>query len=107
MRLALALCLLPGMAAAEMQMTNGRYTCERGVQVPAVYVTDADQSIAVIVVEGSQITLFSEEAASGVRYGWPSDGSNYVWWTKGDAANLFWRDGTTGDETILLADCKM
>jgi membrane-bound inhibitor of C-type lysozyme len=106
-KLALALCLLPGMAAAEMQMTNGRYICDRGVVVPATYVTDADQSLAVIVVEGAQITLFSEEAASGVRYGWPSDGSNYVWWTKGSEATLYWHDGATGEEVTLLADCKM
>ena len=107
MRLAVALCLLPGMAAAEMQMTNGRYTCARGVQVPATYVTDADSAIAVIGVEGTQITLFREEAASGVRYGWPSDGSNYVWLTKDAAATLLWKDGATGVETVLLADCKM
>jgi membrane-bound inhibitor of C-type lysozyme len=90
-----------------MQMTNGRYVCDRGVEIPAVYVTDADQSIAVIVVEGRQITLFSEEAASGVRYGWPSDGSNYVWWTKGDEATLYWRDGAAGTEDPVLANCKM
>lgn len=107
MRLALVLCLLPGVAAAEMQMTNGRYTCDRGVVVPVTYVTDAEQSIAVINVEGTQITLFSQEAASGVRYGWPSDGSNYVWWTKGDAATLYWRDGAAGTEEPLLEGCKM
>jgi membrane-bound inhibitor of C-type lysozyme len=107
MKLVLALCLLPGMAAAEMQMTNGRYVCDRGVEVPATYVTDADQSIAVINVEGTQITLFSEEAASGVRYGWPSDGSHYVWWTKGSDATLYWHDGETGKDATLLENCKM
>jgi membrane-bound inhibitor of C-type lysozyme len=107
MKLAMALCVLPGIAAAEMQMTNGRYTCDRGVEVPATYVTDADQSIAVIQVEGTQITLFSEEAASGVRYGFPSDGSHYVWWTKGSDATLYWHDGATGKDATLLENCKM
>jgi membrane-bound inhibitor of C-type lysozyme len=107
MKLALVVCVLPGMAAADMQMTNGRYSCDRGVEVPATYVTDAEQSIAVIHVDGTQITLFSEEAASGVRYGWPSDGSHYVWWTKGNEATLYWHDGETGEEAALLENCKM
>jgi membrane-bound inhibitor of C-type lysozyme len=42
-----------------------------------------------------------------VRYGWPSDGSHYIWWTKGDMATLYWKDGANGGvETVLHADCK-
>ena len=82
------------------------YTCERGVSVPVTYVNAAEGSVAVLNVEGRQITLFRTEAASGARYAWPSDGSGYVWWTKGDETDLFWSDGTSGEEMPLLSDCK-
>jgi membrane-bound inhibitor of C-type lysozyme len=96
---ALAL-LLAAPAAAETQVATTRYTCDRDVMIPETYVTAEDQALVVIYVEGSQITLFQEPAASGVRYGWPSDGSNYVWWTSGDAATLYWKE--PGSEAPIL-----
>ena len=86
-------------------MQNNRYTCERGVQVPVVYANSGDSAIAVLMVEGNQILLYPEPAASGARYGWPSDGSNYVWLTNGNEAKLLWHDGTTNTENTLLAAC--
>lgn len=100
-RLAL-LALLPTAAAAQ-EFSTLTYSCDRGVEVPATYVNGPDQSLVVIHVEGRQITLVGEAAASGARYGWPSDGANYVWWTKGDEATLFWK--TPEAETPLLT-CK-
>ena len=97
---------LPNLALAEMQVQNNRYTCERGVQVPVVYANSDDSAIAVLTVEGNQILLYSEPAASGARYGWPSDGSNYVWLTKGTEATLLWHDGTTDTEATLLTSCQ-
>lgn len=97
----LALTLTAGGALAqETGVITTRYACDRGVEVPATYVNAADLSLAVIHVEGSQITLYSETAASGARYGWPSDGANYVWWTKGAEATLYWSEA--GTETALL-----
>jgi membrane-bound inhibitor of C-type lysozyme len=105
MRLAaIALATVPCVAQAEMTVQNQRYVCARAVEVPVVYATETDQAIAVLVVEGRQILLYQEVSASGARYGWPSDGSNYVWWTKGEAATLLWRD-ETGAETPVLSDC--
>lgn len=101
-----AVVLLPLAAHAEQQLVTQRYTCDRGVDVPVAYVTAGDASVAVLTVEGRQIALHQEAAASGVRYGWPSDGSNYVWWTKGDTATLLWKDGETGRETPLLVVCR-
>ena len=107
MRAALAaLLLLPLAAHAEQQLVTQRYTCERGVEVPVAYVTAGTASVVVLTVEGRQIALQQEVAASGTRYGWPSDGSHYVWWSKGDTATLLWKDGETGTETPLLSDCK-
>ena len=70
-----------------------------------VYANSGDSAIAVLMVEGNQILLYPEPAASGARYGWPSDGSNYVWLTNGNEAKLLWHDGITNTETTLLAAC--
>lgn len=103
-RTALLAVLAAAPAGAETQVVTKRYSCDRGVTVPATYVTAEDQAVVVIHVDGTQITLFQEEAASGVRYGWPSDGSNHVWWSKGDEAVLLWK--TPEGETPLLT-CKV
>ena len=100
-----ALALLPFPAQAELQMITARYLCERGVEVPVAYVNADGDGVVTLTVDGSQISLYQEPSASGARYGWPSDGSNYVWWSKGDAATLYWKN-QTGAETPLLSDCK-
>ncbi len=99
MRGLVLLAFLPTIAAAQ-DFSSLRYSCDRGVEIPATYINGPDQSLVVIHVEGSQITLVGEAAASGARYGWPSDGSNYVWWTKGDAATLYWKT-PEGEAPIL------
>ena len=105
-RLALALLLLPGMAAAEINMQTNRYLCDRNVEVPVTYVNDGDTSVVVLMVDGTQISLYGESAASGARYGWPSDAASYVWWSKGDTAMLLWKD-ETGAETPVLPNCTL
>jgi membrane-bound inhibitor of C-type lysozyme len=102
MRVLALLALLPAAASAQ-EFTTQTYSCDRGVEIPATYVNGPDQSLVVIHVEGRQITLVSDPAASGARYSWPSDGSNYVWWTKGEEATLYWK--TPDAETPLLT-CK-
>ncbi|NBE08482.1 MliC family protein [Paragemmobacter ruber] len=101
-RAVLALALMAGPALAETQVQNLTYACDRDVAVPVVYVNAPDTSLVVLHVEGRQILLYNEPAASGARYAWPSDGSGYVWWTKGEAATLLWKDGEAGTETPLL-----
>ncbi|HQU67694.1 MAG TPA: MliC family protein [Albidovulum sp.] len=106
----IAVCLLglmPFPAAAEFTTGGGTYLCDRGVEVPVAYVNADDGSVAVLHVEGRLITLLNEPAASGARYAWPSDGSGYVWWTKGDTATLYWRDGETATEAVLYAECRV
>ncbi len=100
-----ALLVLPMPAQAELQMITARYLCERGVEVPVAYVNADGEAVVTLTVEGSQISLYQERSASGARYGWPSDGSNYVWWSKGDTAVLYWKDAT-GAETPILSECK-
>jgi membrane-bound inhibitor of C-type lysozyme len=100
---AIAMAVLAATPAAS-EVVTVTYDCERGVEVPATYV-NGDEPVAVITVEGAQVTLIIERSASGARYGWPSDGSHYVWWIKGDTGTLYWRDGASRTETVLLSDC--
>jgi membrane-bound inhibitor of C-type lysozyme len=93
--------------AASAEVITVRYLCERGVDVPVTYVNaEGMESVAVLNLEGRQITLIREISGSGARYGWPSGGSNYVWWSKGDAATLYWRDGETTIEEPVYSDCQ-
>ena len=81
-----------------------QYLCADGAKLAATYGDDGNVKLT---VKGETVTLLAEEAASGARYGWPSDGSSYVWWTKGDVGTLFWKDGSkSGEETVLHTDCK-
>jgi membrane-bound inhibitor of C-type lysozyme len=102
-----ALLLTATAAQAELTVDATRYTCERGVEVPVVYVNDdtPEDGIAVIQVEGGMFNLLVEQSASGARYGFPSDGSHYIWWSKGDTAQLLWHDGETGEDVSVYEDC--
>ncbi len=95
--------LLASSAVAETSFLTTQYVCDRDVLVPASYIDAVDRSYAVIYVEGRQITLTNQPAASGARFGSAVDGASYVWWTKGDEATLFWK--ADGEETALLS-CK-
>lgn len=100
MRAASLFILMPTVLAAAPEFQSVTYVCDRDVQVPTTYVNTPEGSLVVLVVDGRQITLLNEPAASGARYGWPSDGSNYVWWTKGAEATLYWK--TPEGEAPLL-----
>jgi membrane-bound inhibitor of C-type lysozyme len=102
MKTALAVAVGSALAlpAAAQSFSTQTYLCDRGVEVPATYVVGSDTSLAVIVVDGRQVTLRAEPAASGVRYSWPTDAPVYVWWTKGDDATLFWKT-PEGEAPIL------
>jgi membrane-bound inhibitor of C-type lysozyme len=96
--------LLAAAGPVSAEIITARYGCDRGVEVPATYVNgEGIEPVVVLHVEGSQITLLLERSASGARYGWPSGGSNYVWWSKADTATLYWRDGATGEETVIYS----
>lgn len=91
--------------AASAETRSLRYTCERGVEIPVVYITGVDPAVAVLTVENAMVVLEAEESASGARYGWPSGGSHYVWWTQGDTAMLLWFDAETGEDVSLHMEC--
>ena len=96
-----------GTAQAAVTSTP-RYICERGVEIPAVYVNaEGEPGVVVLMVEGRMINLEATgEAASGVRYRFPNDGSGYVWWTHQGEAQLIWHDAEAKEDVTLYAFCK-
>lgn len=102
----MSLWLAGSPAMAEMQTIATRFICARGVEIPVVFVNSSDGSAAVLVIEGRQITLMQAPSASGARYAWPSDGSGYVLWNKGDMASFTWHDAAANTDTELYTDCK-
>ena len=99
---ALGLAATPAAAQVTAALS---YICDRGVQIPAVYVAGAEADVVVIYVEGRLINLQSAPSASGARYAFPNDGSGYVWWEHQGKASLAWFDAAAGTETVLYADC--
>jgi membrane-bound inhibitor of C-type lysozyme len=94
-------------ARAALEHGGGPYRGDRGGEVPGSYVNGAEDAVAVLYLEGRLVTLRIGPSASGARYASPSDGSGYVWWTKGDEATLYWRDGATAQEVTLYAGCRL
>ena len=93
-----------GSALAQAMPVTATYICERGVEVPVSYTTpEQGEATAVLYVENRMVTLVRTRAASGARYAWPSDGSGYVWWTKGDAATL---RGVSGAVTCSMQGAR-
>ncbi|AOK30258.1 MULTISPECIES: MliC family protein [Burkholderia] len=59
------------------------------------------QSFALVPVNGARLLFVDTVSASGARY----QAGQYVWWTKGPAANLY--DENAGDHAPpLLGDCN-
>lgn len=104
--LILAAGLLSGCIPGALPVGNAtQYICADGAQIAALYGKEGDQDNVILSYNGETFHLLQEISGSGVRYGWPSDGSSYVWWTKGETATLYWKDGPTSAETVLHADC--
>ncbi|RII39706.1 hypothetical protein DL237_06065 [Pseudooceanicola sediminis] len=109
LRIALMSLMLSGLSgpllAQENPLIRAIYTCERGVQIPVVYI-NGDTSVAVLWAEGQLITLERAESGSGARYMTPPNTSGYVWWSKGNTGKLDWFDNDIGEEVTLFAFCE-
>ena len=104
---ALLLAVQAAPLAAQAPYETQRYTCDnRGATLVVTYVNSGDPALAVLDVEGQRIVLEAEVAASGARYGYPSDGSHYVWWTKGAEGMLLWHDGTDDSDRPIYEACQ-
>ncbi len=103
--LACACALIASPAMAELRWHSDTYLCERGVTVPVTTIIGPDDiAMVVLSVDGGQFTLLQEPAASGARYGWPSDGAHYIWHEKAGEGMLFWSEA--GTETPVLKNCR-
>ena len=83
------------------------YQCERGITVPATYINTASgESFAVINVDGKQIAMKIDVAASGARYVSIDETQGYRWHTKGKTAILLHLEADhTAKETTVLRNC--
>ncbi len=66
-----------------MSSTTASYDCG-GRPVEAEYVNAGDVHLALLSIDGQFVVASQVLAASGARY----SGGQYVWWRKGDEADL-------------------
>ena len=65
-------------------------------------------SVTLTFENGETALLLAEPSESGFRFGWPSDGTNYVYVASGRDATVFRKDGSRGGvETPVYSDCKL
>lgn len=87
---------LPGDAPVERAAIS--YKC--GDQtVKADYINTAGNSLAVLTLGGETVVFVNVLSGSGARYA----GQQYVWWTKGDNADLY--DLTKGEDAPAVLSC--
>ncbi|MEO6299800.1 MAG: MliC family protein [Paracoccaceae bacterium] len=83
------------------------YTCTDGYVVPVTFGMQDDGTKSVVLkVDGNSYTLLKAKSATGTRYAWPSDGSNFVWQIQGGVGTVLWHDGTSGTEQPRFTDCR-
>ena len=87
---------LPG--AAERQTVA--YSCDGGRKVTAEYVNAGANSLAIVKLGDETLLMVNVLSASGARYA----GQHYVWWTKGNSADLY--DLTKGEDAQPEFSCE-
>ncbi|WP_292898360.1 MliC family protein [Nitratireductor sp.] len=70
--------------AETVETVTVTYACPDG-DIDATYYNAEDNSLVVVTIDGGPVVMSSVLAASGVKYA----GGPYVWWTKGDDADLY------------------
>ncbi|MHC5306184.1 MliC family protein [Bartonella sp. LJL80] len=96
---------LPALAD-DLSVKNETYICERGVQLPVVFMNDSKgDSYAIVSVEGKLVPMRQHVAASGVLYVAFDEQDSYRLHTKGNEAFLTYMeaDHTAKEQTILNA----
>lgn len=73
--------LPPGVTAVT---TSAHYDCA-GTVVGVDYVNAGNISLAILTIRGETTVAANVVAASGAKYA----GGRYIWWTKGDGADLY------------------
>ena len=91
---------IPVTGGAAVQSTGVAYDCG-GKAVAATYVDAGTVSLAVLEIDGETVVASNVVAASGAKYA----GGRYVWWTKGEGADLY--DLIQGGEETPAARCDI
>lgn len=89
---------IPVTGATSVNSTAVAYECA-GRAVTATYVNTGSVSLAVLEIDGETVVASNVVSASGARYA----GGRYVWWTKGEEADLY--DLMQGGEDTPAARC--
>jgi len=89
---------IPLPEGTEVSTVEAAYECA-GKRLPVTYINAGSVSLAVLTIDGETVVAANVISASGARYA----GSRYVWWTKGDDADLY--DLMQGGEDRPVASC--
>lgn len=83
----------------EAETVEAAYACgERNINV--TYINAGDISLALLEFEDKTVVASNVLSASGARYA----GGQYIWWSKGDTADLY--DLMAGGEETPAASCR-
>lgn len=88
---------LPG--GQKVERMKVAYSCDGGLKVQAEYFNAQPVALATIAFKKDFVVLANVLAGSGAKYA----GGQYIWWTKGDNADLY--DLTKG-ENAQPVSCK-
>ena len=89
---------IPVAGGTRVDSASAAYDCD-GRAVTATYINAGEVSLAVLDIAGETVVASNVVAASGARY----VGGRYVWWTKGEEADLY--DLMQGGEDTPAAHC--
>lgn len=89
---------IPVMGETGVSTTSAAYDCD-GREVAATYINAGSVSLAVLNIDGETVVASNVIAASGAKYA----GAQYIWWTKGEEADLY--DLTEAGEDAPTASC--
>lgn len=99
-----AACAATTASAQPADLIPVTFTCERGVEVPVVFVnSESGESYAVALIDGRMLGMRRAVSASGARYRSGDGADAYELWTKGNTAMV--SVGADGNDTVLFQDC--
>lgn len=90
---------IPLPEGVEAETVEASYACgDRTINVS--YINAGDISLALLEFEDKTVVASNVVSASGARY----SGGQYIWWTKGDSADLY--DLMEGGEDAPAISCR-
>jgi membrane-bound inhibitor of C-type lysozyme len=91
--------VIPLPAGATVETSKAPYDCGAFGPIEARYFNAPPVALASLAFKGEFLVMSNVIAASGARYA----GGKYIWWTKGNGADLY--DVTLGEGAAPVASC--